>query len=102
MHHKVASMTNSQAGFIRTGTQRSAYLGSIPNQPARAPAPKQNTSAVGQRGSLKHGHSSSKKLNPVMSTSAISGSAAGSKSRQKSSKLGGVSTVSYEPVLCGL
>ena len=102
MHHKVASMTSSQASFIRTGTQRAAYLGSIPNQPTRAPAPKQNTSAVGQRSSLKHGHSSSKKLNPTMSTSAISGSAAGSKSRQKSSKIGGMSTASYEPVLCGL
>lgn len=41
MHHKVASITSSaQAGFIRTGTQRAAYLGSIPNQPARGPVPK--------------------------------------------------------------
>lgn len=48
---------------------------------------------------MKQGSSSKKKLNPAMSTSAISASATGSKSRQKSSKLGGLSTMSYEPVL---
>lgn len=101
MHHKVASISSgSQASFIRTGTQRAAYLGSVPNQPGRAPAPKQNNSMA--RGSLKHGHSTSKKkLNPAMSTSAITGSSAGSKSMQKSSKMGTTSTMSYEPVLIG-
>ena len=79
MHHKVSSMTGgTQASFIRTGTQRAAYLGSVPGHSGRAPAPQKNgsnSSVLIHRGSFKQGplSGSKKKLNQAMSTSAITG-----------------------------
>lgn len=100
-HHKGSSVTSSgQPGYIRTGTQRTAYLGSIPSQPTRGfTSSKQGSSTTAGWGTLKQTSSTKKKLNPAMSTSAITSSAAGSKSRQKSSKMGGLSMMNYEPVL---